>query len=159
MSEQARETAREALRITDEQLARCYEMQALEMLMAELGALPENQTGPKENKTGPQESETAPAENKTTASRGNKTAPAESKITTPAVASPTPGAGPSNAGAPLSDAAEELTRPFRLNVKRRLNKKYEEVLTAIDDPAARKAELEALYQALVDEYRLLLARG
>jgi len=43
-------------------------------------------------------------------------------------------------------------------MKRRLNRKYEETLKAIDEPAARKAELEALYQALADEYRLLLER-
>jgi len=99
----------------DEQIARCYEMRCLEMLMAELGALPENETAP---------------------------------------ASPPGGIS----GAPLSEAAEALARPFRLNVKRRLNRKYEETLKAIDEPAARKAELEALYQALADEYRLLLER-
>lgn len=115
MGEQARQEARQALRITDEQIARCYEMRCLEMLMAELGALPENKTAP---------------------------APPSGGIS----------------GAPLSEAAEALARPFRLNVKRRLNRKYEETLKAIDEPAARKAELEALYQALADEYRLLLER-
>jgi histone acetyltransferase 1 len=119
LPEPARSEARHALRITDEQIARCYEMRALEMLNLEINALPENKGAPDSSSA----------------------------------------AGPATAGAPLSEAAEALTRPFRLNVKRRLNKKHEEQLKAIGEPKARKEELEALYQALVAEYRLLLARG
>ena len=52
---------------------------------------------------------------------------------------------------------EATAKPFRLCVKRRLNKKHEETLGALDG-AARKAELERLYQALVAEYAVLVAR-
>ena len=53
---------------------------------------------------------------------------------------------------------ESRTKPFRLNVKRRLNKKHEEAIKALAEAGERKAELERLYQALIAEYRILLAR-
>lgn len=49
------------------------------------------------------------------------------------------------AGAELREAA---SKPFRLAVKRRLNKKHEESLKALADSTGRKAELERLYQVL-----------
>ena len=108
LHETQRAVARKALRITEEQIARCYEMQAFRMLEEAIRKLPVQ--------------------------------------------------GSSSDDKDANARAEELKRAFRLNVKRRLNKKHEEVLKAMSDPQARKAELDVLYQALIAEYTMVLKR-
>mmetsp|Transcript_30428 Transcript_30428/g.50371 ORF Transcript_30428/g.50371 Transcript_30428/m.50371 type:complete len:445 (+) Transcript_30428:105-1439(+) len=53
---------------------------------------------------------------------------------------------------------EEMLKQYRLSVKRRLNKKHLEELSAISSSQDRKARLEALYQELIKEYSSLLPR-
>jgi len=56
-----------------------------------------------------------------------------------------------------AETAELLVKPFRLTIKRRLNKKHKEELDTLQGDA-RKARLELLYQSLMDEYTALLKR-
>lgn len=55
-------------------------------------------------------------------------------------------------------ADEEMVKPFRLSVKRRLNSKHQEELGTLAAGEKRKARLEELYQLLMAEYGVLLSR-